>query len=83
MRAYFYRVLVALDMLGNVLFFPRSGLPDETISAHAGRMKQRQGWARVLSWLLNKIQKQHVEGAIEGDKERAERVETIEADAQK
>jgi hypothetical protein len=80
-RKYLYNVLVAWDMALNVTFF--GGVPSETISAHAGRMRKREGWARVLSWLLDKIQPRHVEDAIQGDLGRAEAVETLEEEAKK
>jgi hypothetical protein len=78
LRNYIYRVLVAFDMFGNSVF---GGLPDETISAHAGRMRKREGWARVLSIILDWIQPRHVEEAIQGDENRAEVVETMEENA--
>jgi hypothetical protein len=78
-RKYIYNVLVAGDMFLNVAFlWWAGGVPDETISAHAGRMQKREGWARGLSWLLDKIQSHHVEEAIQGDEQRAETVETLE-----
>jgi hypothetical protein len=44
-------------------------------------MRNREGWARVLAWLLDWIQPEHVEQAIQGDLQRAETVESIEEKA--
>jgi hypothetical protein len=76
LKQYIYNVLVGFDMFMNTVF---GGLPDETISAHAGRMeKQDSYWAIVLSVFLNWLQPHHVEDAIKGDEQRAETVETLE-----
>jgi hypothetical protein len=78
-KKYIYNVLVAGDMFLNVAFW--KGIPDETISSHAGRMRNREGFARGLSWILDKIQPHHVEEAIQGDLQRAETAETTEEKA--
>jgi hypothetical protein len=78
-RKYIYNVLVGFDMFMNTVF---GGLPDETISAHAGRVeKQDTYWALVLSAFLDWLQPHHVEDAIKGDQQRAETVEDLEKNA--
>jgi len=79
MRRWLYNVLVGFDMFGNTLF---GGLPDETISAHVGRLRKKKGLARLLAWILDKIQKDHVEEAIQGDEHRASVVEDLEKNAE-
>ena len=79
MRKYIYNVLVGFDMFMNTIF---GGLPDETISAHAGRMEKRDSyWAIALSAILDRLQPHHVEDAIVGDEKRAETVEDLEKNA--
>lgn len=53
---------------------------DITISSYTGlelRKPKPQLWARVLGWVLNHIQKDHCEGAIAADIERARDALTI------
>lgn len=77
---YFVHLAVAIDQLGNVLAAPlfnvtfiknngyKFGVIDETISSVLGKNKalgtlNRIGW--ILCWILNKLEKNHVEKAIE------------------
>jgi hypothetical protein len=58
----------ALDQLCNAAYF--SGHPKETISSHAGRwLTQSPGdaprWARVIAWLTDLFEDNHVFKAIE------------------
>jgi hypothetical protein len=59
------RILLGLDQFANTLI---GGMPDETISARAGRLRNRAGWHQ-LAWVLDKIQPNHVEAAIEHEKD--------------
>ena len=78
---YFYNLLLGLDRFGNVIL---AGDPDETISARAGRLRYTHRWTwGVLAWLLDTLQRGHVEGAIEGDELRAEHTEDVEEAAEK
>lgn len=52
-RGRFYRVLLAIDQLGNVLLF--NGSQDETISSYIGRT----GKAKWLCNILKKIEDSH------------------------
>ena len=52
-RSWFFRLLLSLDQMGNVLFF--NGSQDETISSHIGRT----GKAKWLCCLLKKLQSKH------------------------
>jgi len=52
-RSRFYRLLLAIDQLGNVLLF--NGSQDETISSYIGRT----GKAKWLCNILKKIQGNH------------------------
>ena len=69
---YFVNILLSIDQLGNSVLL---GDPDETISSRLGRIKEKWGgeipWRRPVSrftaWWLNKIDKNHVENAIERD----------------
>lgn len=57
---YYIRVLLGFDQFINTLI---GGEPDETISARAGRLRNRVCW-KQLAWCLDKIQPNHVEQAI-------------------
>lgn len=57
---YITKVLLGLDQFGNTII---GGAPDETISARAGRLRNRFGW-KQLAWILDRIQPDHVEEAI-------------------
>jgi hypothetical protein len=75
-----HRDLVAVDQAANVLLL--KGHPDETISAHAARADlEGKRWGRWLSRFLDLFQRDHGEGAIAGDLERAQAVDAIEANA--
>lgn len=52
-RSWFFRILLSLDQLGNVVFF--NGSQDETISSHIGRT----GKAKGLCWCLRKLEARH------------------------
>lgn len=59
-RSWLMRVLLALDQLGNVLFW--NGSQDETISSHIGRRinKGTATWFdKKLCYLLKKIESNH------------------------
>ena len=58
----------ALDQLVNATYF--GGHPKETVSSHAGRWlteapDRAPGWVRVIAWLTNLFEKDHVVKAIE------------------
>ena len=69
---YVLNLLFSLDQLGNSIC---AGDPDETISSRLGRIKEKWGGTipmtrpicRFTAWWLNKIDKNHVEDAIERD----------------
>lgn len=78
MRAYIVRVLVAFDMLVNVIF---GGLPDETISSRWQRGNQIGGGlvSRVGSIALTWLQPHHGSEAMLHDRERAQAVVDTES----
>lgn len=55
---YWYRLLLVLDQLGNVIFF--NGSQDETISSHIGRT----GKAKWLCWILKKLEAEHCKKSL-------------------
>lgn len=57
---YVKGVLLGIDQLGNTII---GGAPDETISARAGRNRDKWYW-KPLAWALNKIDDDHVEEAV-------------------
>lgn len=66
---YIKKVLLGLDQFGNTLL---GGYPDETISARAGRNRGGSRLVDKLFWTplavgLDKLQPNHVEGAIESE----------------
>lgn len=76
-EGWFHRVLVQIDILGNVLLF--RGQANETISSHAARASlQGKRWGKVLSAMLDVVEKDHGAKAIAGDEERAKNIERIE-----
>lgn len=77
-RSWFNRVLVALDILCNVVFL--NGHLDETISSHAARAAlEGKKWGVVVCRILNKvIEPNHGGLAIGADAGDAEIVEDIE-----
>jgi hypothetical protein len=57
MKQYFINLLIAIDQLGNTL---AGGYPDETISLHAARARDRgERWGCVLCKLLDYVVKDH------------------------
>ena len=73
MKAWFVRVLIAIDACGQVLF--PYGIPGETISARAGKAQRRgKRWGCVLCRFLDLFEKGHCEGAVQGDIRRAQAV---------
>jgi hypothetical protein len=70
MRRYLFNILIAIDQLGNTLFF---GDPDETISSRVGKYAARgRGWFPCqLCKLLNWVQKDHCKNSIELDEGNA------------
>lgn len=68
MRKYIWNILIAIDQLGNTLL---NGDPDETISSRLGkkRIMDKEKWHhRLMSKILNRLDKRHVENAIEHDR---------------
>lgn len=63
--SWFKRRWVAFDQTVNVVVF--NGLPDETVSSHAGRLI-RDGnpprWARIVCWFCGKLDKDHCKESI-------------------
>lgn len=74
MKAWFFNILLALDILGSAIL---RGLPGETLSGRAGTA-QRQGhwrgyfWSRIINWLARNPL--HCAQAIAGDIARAKAV---------
>lgn len=51
---YFWKILISIDQLGNVVFL--NGSPDHTISGHVGYYSQLgRKWAIVLEYIINGI----------------------------
>jgi hypothetical protein len=61
---YFWNILIAIDQLANTIL---GGDCDETISSRAGKKQKTALWAKVLCWLLNKIDTDHCKESIEED----------------
>lgn len=86
---YITKVLLGLDQFANTII---GGAPDETISARAGRLRNQPGlvsrlWWTPLSKILDRIQPNHVELAIEHeedgsqqDPEYTHKIELFESD---
>lgn len=76
--AYLVRVLIAFDVLVNVIFL---GNLDETISARWARHNYLGGplISHIGSVVLTWLEPHHGSEAIEHDRERAEYVEEVEA----
>lgn len=74
MKAYFFNVLLALDLLGSAL---TGGMPGETLSGRAGTA-ERQGklrgriFAPAIDWLFGNPR--HCDQAIASDIRRAQAV---------
>jgi hypothetical protein len=74
--SYIHRVLVAFDILINVIC---GGNPDETISSRASRAAtEGKTWGIILSKFLDVFQSDHGAKAQAGDVERAIAVENLE-----
>jgi hypothetical protein len=58
------RISISLDQTLNTIF---GGDEDETISSRAGKARHRNQFAYWLCWLLDKIDPNHCEDAIEAD----------------
>jgi len=62
---YLQNLLIGLDEFANTLL---GGAPGDTISGRAGRAaRDGRVWGRFLCYLLNKIDKNHCQKAIEND----------------
>lgn len=73
LKGYIYRVLIGLDQFSNSIL---NGAPDETISSRCGRNKDKWYWNwlyRLLDWLQNN----HCERAIESEKARLHEPEEL------
>jgi hypothetical protein len=72
-KAWFVRLLIALDACAQVVF--PYGIPGETISARAGKARRRgRRWGCVLCWMLDLIDTNHCAGAVQNDIKRAQAV---------
>ena len=83
--SYVHRVLVAFDVLCNVVL---GGLSDETISARCGRWSLRTTGNANARWLarqvngwLCRLQSDHGYQAMSGDLERAQAIVAVETAA--
>lgn len=75
-ESYIHRVLVALDMLVNVIFM---GHPCETISARSARAAtEGKRWGILMSKFLDIFQRDHGARAQAADYERAMQVDYLE-----
>src|SRR5262245_57107843 len=80
-HGYFRRVLLGLDLFGNVL---TGGKVGETISARSQRAADRGNWlGKGMTKFLHLFQRDHGVLAEVGDLGRAEEVEKTEEDALK
>lgn len=64
----FKRLWKAIDQTANVFWL--DGHNDETISSHAGRMiraGQRPLWVRIVAWITEQVEEDHLEKAIESE----------------
>ena len=61
---YSWNLLISIDQSGNAAM---AGDPDETVSSRAGKMRDKSLLAKWLSWVLNKIDPNHVEKTREDD----------------
>lgn len=71
-KNYLYKVLLFIDIFLCAILFRD---PDVTISSEAGLAMQRAKpprWAKVLNWILNKIQTDHCTLAVAADISRAQ-----------
>lgn len=83
LKKYFFNIAISLDQLGNTICaglldltmikkesHSRFGFPDETVSSVLGKNKVFDTltlFGRFISYILNTIQKDHVEKGIEKD----------------
>lgn len=80
-HGYVRRVLLGLDLFGNVL---TGGKPGETISARSQRAADRGNWVgKAMTGFLHLFQRDHGHLAEIGDEARAEEVEKTEEQALK
>ncbi len=65
-KHYFWNLLIALDQFVNTIF---GGDPDETMSSRIGKSvrEDHNPLARACAWVLNKIDRNHCNDAIEPD----------------
>lgn len=77
MKKYLNNVLIGFDQFCNTVC---KGHPDETLSARIGRAAaEGKKFAQLLAFVLNKIQKDHVQKAVENDAARAATVLYLES----
>jgi len=70
-EGYLHRVLVALDIFMNVVFF--AGKQGETMSTHAWIASQSGAvWGKLMNFWLDGFQQNHGPQAASGDLERAQ-----------
>ena len=63
-KRFLWNVLIGIDQLGNTLL---GGAPDETISARAGRGKDKHWYWRWTAKVLNKLEPGHTNHAIQAE----------------
>lgn len=73
-RTYTINLLIAFDQLGNAII---GGMADETISSRCGRGASRYWYWKVLGRILNAIQPNHIEMAVESEKNRLHEPEAL------
>lgn len=64
LKKYFWNILISIDQLANTIL---GGDPDETISSRVGKLKHKRWWAKGISWVLDKIDKDHTDKTQEAD----------------
>jgi hypothetical protein len=65
MKSYIFRILIALDQLGNTIM---NGDPDETISSRLAKLNRKGNKVGVIGCkILDKFQEGHCEKSIELD----------------
>lgn len=75
-HGYFRRVLLGLDLFGNIL---TGGKVGETISSRSQHAADRGSWAgKAMTGFLQLFQKDHGHLAEIGDEARAEEIEKLE-----
>lgn len=66
-KKWFWNILISLDQFVNSI---TGGDPDETISSRAGKAMDRPKpplWAKIVTWITEPIDKNHVHEAEESD----------------